>query len=43
MHIESALSGVSEADRCPNWKQGKPCGEVKNSGGGFMSMFGLGK
>jgi hypothetical protein len=42
MHIESALRGVKEEDRCPNWKEGyyKPCGEVK-SGGGFMSFFGM--
>ena len=38
MHVSSALAGVSEADRCPNWKQGAryPCssganGENKNS------------
>jgi hypothetical protein len=22
-HIESALGGVAEADRCPGWKEGK--------------------
>ncbi|CAM9303433.1 unnamed protein product [Phaeothamnion confervicola] len=22
-HIESALSGVAEADRCPGWRSGK--------------------
>lgn len=44
MHVESALRGVPNDDRCPNWKNGgvrNPCGEVKKSEGGFMSMFGL--
>jgi hypothetical protein len=46
MHIESALQGVKEEDRCPNWKKGArhPCGEVKDdANGGFMSTFGFGK
>ena len=24
-HIDAALSGVAEADRCPNWKKGGAC------------------
>ena len=24
-HIEAALSGVVETDRCPNWKKGGAC------------------
>eukprot|EP00551_Chaetoceros_affinis_P020191 CAMPEP_0203717708 /NCGR_PEP_ID=MMETSP0092-20131115/2159_1 /ASSEMBLY_ACC=CAM_ASM_001090 /TAXON_ID=426623 /ORGANISM="Chaetoceros affinis, Strain CCMP159" /LENGTH=51 /DNA_ID=CAMNT_0050596651 /DNA_START=91 /DNA_END=246 /DNA_ORIENTATION=+ len=26
MHIKSALAGVTEADRCSNWKQGSSAG-----------------
>lgn len=28
LHIKSALAGVKEEDRCPNWKKGArwPCG-----------------
>jgi len=43
MHIESALQGIKNEDRCPNWDKGgvsKPCGEVKNDGG-FLSSFGF--
>jgi hypothetical protein len=45
MHVTSALAGVKEEDRCPNWKTGRPCsstaasnasssGDNKNKGGG---------
>jgi hypothetical protein len=49
MHIESALRGVKEEDRCSNWKKGSwhPCGVKKEgaaaSSGGFLSAFGFGK
>jgi hypothetical protein len=41
LHVTSALKGVKEEDRCPNWKKGSsnPCGEVK---GGSTSWFGFG-
>jgi hypothetical protein len=26
MHIESALRGVSETDRCAGWRTGQSCG-----------------
>jgi len=35
-HIESALRGVDNNDRCPNWKKGakKPCGPDNGLGSG---------
>ena len=30
MHIQSALAGIKEDDRCPNWKAGTPCNDDKN-------------
>jgi hypothetical protein len=46
MHIQSALRGVKEEERCPNWKNGynSPCGPVKPAEGlvgntlGFLGM-----
>jgi hypothetical protein len=36
MHIQSALRGVEEADRCSNWRMGSksPCGVKSKSSDG---------
>lgn len=35
MHVASALKGVAEEDRCPNWKKGsrQPCTGTTTTGG----------
>jgi hypothetical protein len=44
MHVDAALQGVKEEDRCPNWKMGssKPCGSQDGpmKGGFFSSLLG---
>jgi hypothetical protein len=45
MHIQSALAGVGEDDRCPNWKKGAsdPCGppDEKYSSNIFSTVTGF--
>jgi hypothetical protein len=45
LHVESALRGVKEEDRCPNWKEGNwyPCAKERERSSphdrGFLSAF----
>eukprot|EP00545_Synedropsis_sp_CCMP1620_P008553 CAMPEP_0119002916 /NCGR_PEP_ID=MMETSP1176-20130426/231_1 /TAXON_ID=265551 /ORGANISM="Synedropsis recta cf, Strain CCMP1620" /LENGTH=64 /DNA_ID=CAMNT_0006954453 /DNA_START=95 /DNA_END=292 /DNA_ORIENTATION=+ len=45
LHVTSALQGVNEDERCPNWKggSGKPCGPIPEGQGGVMSWLGMKK